>query len=159
MPRTARIIAPCYSHTPYDPAGANNFADVFFDDEDSATCLSLLKDFRARFSVEIRVYCPMTHHVHILAAPSDVDRLVTGSGFLDDTGSDAPKMFIRQKDSHIDQNQELGFLRPFLRVKKHREAHVHKRLILTHHKNLLVGNYLIDDRTRPALKVWECEGE
>jgi len=33
-------------------------------------------------------------------------------------------------------------------VKKHLGSHAYKRLILTHHKNLLVGNYLIDDRTK-----------
>jgi 5'-nucleotidase len=32
-------------------------------------------------------------------------------------------------------------------VKKHLGTHAYKRLILTHHKNLNVGDYLIDDRT------------
>jgi 5'(3')-deoxyribonucleotidase len=32
--------------------------------------------------------------------------------------------------------------------KQHMGDHAHKRLILTHHKDLLVGDYLIDDRTR-----------
>jgi len=31
-------------------------------------------------------------------------------------------------------------------VKKHLGAPAHKRLILTHHKNLNIGDYLIDDR-------------
>jgi 5'-nucleotidase len=31
-------------------------------------------------------------------------------------------------------------------VKKHLGAHAYKRLILTHHKNLQIGDYLIDDR-------------
>ena len=33
-------------------------------------------------------------------------------------------------------------------VKKHLGAHAYKRLILTHHKNLNIGDYLIDDRNR-----------
>jgi 5'(3')-deoxyribonucleotidase len=33
-------------------------------------------------------------------------------------------------------------------VKQHLGEHAYKRLILTHHKDLLVGDYLIDDRTR-----------
>jgi 5'(3')-deoxyribonucleotidase len=31
-------------------------------------------------------------------------------------------------------------------VKKYLGSHAHKRLILTHHKNLNIGDYLIDDR-------------
>ena len=33
-------------------------------------------------------------------------------------------------------------------VKKHLGDVAHKRLILSHHKNLLMGDYLIDDRTK-----------
>ena len=33
-------------------------------------------------------------------------------------------------------------------VKKHLGKNAHKRLILTHHKNLNKGDYLIDDRTK-----------
>jgi len=33
-------------------------------------------------------------------------------------------------------------------VKKHIGDHAHKRLILTHHKNLNMGDYLIDDRKK-----------
>lgn len=33
-------------------------------------------------------------------------------------------------------------------VKQHLGAPAHKRLILTHHKNLNVGDFLIDDRTK-----------
>ncbi|HEY2918109.1 MAG TPA: hypothetical protein VGK77_03845 [Candidatus Binatia bacterium] len=32
-------------------------------------------------------------------------------------------------------------------VKRHLGSHAYKRLILTHHKNLNLGDYLIDDRT------------
>lgn len=33
-------------------------------------------------------------------------------------------------------------------MKRHLGAAGHKRLILTHHKNLNAGHYLIDDRTK-----------
>ena len=33
-------------------------------------------------------------------------------------------------------------------VRKHLGDVAHKRLILSHHKNLLMGDYLIDDRTK-----------
>jgi 5'-nucleotidase len=33
-------------------------------------------------------------------------------------------------------------------VKRHLGAHAHKRLILTHHKHLNAGHFLVDDRTK-----------
>jgi 5'(3')-deoxyribonucleotidase len=33
-------------------------------------------------------------------------------------------------------------------VKRHLGAHAYKRLILTHHKNLNAGHFLVDDRTK-----------
>ncbi len=33
-------------------------------------------------------------------------------------------------------------------VKKHLGQHAHKRLILSHHKNLNAGDFLVDDRTK-----------
>ncbi len=33
-------------------------------------------------------------------------------------------------------------------IKKHLGTHAYKRLILTHHKNLNQGDYLVDDRTK-----------
>ena len=38
-------------------------------------------------------------------------------------------------------------------VKKYLGSHAKKRLILTHHKNLSLGDYLIDDRITTAVKV------
>ena len=35
-------------------------------------------------------------------------------------------------------------------VKKHLGDPAHKRLILSHHKNLLLGDYLVDDRSKMA---------
>jgi 5'-nucleotidase len=42
-------------------------------------------------------------------------------------------------------------------VKSHLGAHAHKRLILTHHKNLNVGDYLIDDRTKNGVDKFQGE--
>ena len=64
MPRVARIIAPHYPH--HITQRGNNRADVFFDDEDRATYLSLLKDYRERSSVDVWAYCLMPNHVHII---------------------------------------------------------------------------------------------
>jgi len=42
-------------------------------------------------------------------------------------------------------------------VKKHLGDCAHKRLILTHHKNLNKGHYLIDDRTKRGADKFEGE--
>src|SRR5450756_2380977 len=50
MPRVARIIAPQYPH--HITQRGNNRADVFFDDEDRTTYLSLLKSYCEKWTVE-----------------------------------------------------------------------------------------------------------
>jgi 5'-nucleotidase len=42
-------------------------------------------------------------------------------------------------------------------VKKHLGSVAHKRLILTHHKNLNAGHFLIDDRTKNGADRFEGE--
>lgn len=37
-------------------------------------------------------------------------------------------------------------------IKRHLGTHAHKRLILTHHKNLNAGDFLIDDRTKNGVE-------
>jgi putative transposase len=69
MPRVARIIAPQYPH--HITQRGNNRADVFFDDEDRTTYLSLLKSYCEKWTVDIWAYCLMTNHLHILAVPAD----------------------------------------------------------------------------------------
>lgn len=69
MPRVARIIAPQYPH--HITQRGNNRADVFLDEEDKATYLSVLKNYCEKLSVEIWAYCLMTNHVHIMAVPTD----------------------------------------------------------------------------------------
>lgn len=69
MPRIARIIAPHYPH--HITQRGNNRTDVFFDDEDKTTYLSLLTDYCEKWTVEIWAYCLMTNHLHILAVPAE----------------------------------------------------------------------------------------
>lgn len=69
MPRIARIVAPHYPH--HVTQRGNNLADVFFDDEDKAAYLSILKNYREKLDVEIWAYCLMTNHVHLLTVPAD----------------------------------------------------------------------------------------
>lgn len=69
MPRIARIVAPHYPH--HVTQRGNNLAEVFFDDEDKAAYLSILKNYREKLGVEILAYCLMTNHVHLLAVPAD----------------------------------------------------------------------------------------
>jgi 5'-nucleotidase len=42
-------------------------------------------------------------------------------------------------------------------VKRHLGAHAHKRLILTHHKDLNAGDFLIDDRTKNGVERFRGE--
>ena len=42
-------------------------------------------------------------------------------------------------------------------VKRHLGSHAYKRLILTHHKNLNIGDYLIDDRTNNGADQFKGE--
>jgi REP element-mobilizing transposase RayT len=63
----------------------NNRADVFFDDEGRTTYLFLLKSYREKWAVEIRAYCLMTNHLHILAVPADegsLSRCIGGQIFF-----------------------------------------------------------------------------
>jgi len=69
MPRIARIILPHYPH--HITQRGNNRTDVFFDDADKTTYLSLLKGYCEKWTIEIWAYCLMTNHLHILAVPAD----------------------------------------------------------------------------------------
>ena len=42
-------------------------------------------------------------------------------------------------------------------VKKYLENHAYKRLILTHHKNLNIGDYLVDDRLKNGVDKFQGE--
>lgn len=78
MPRVARIIASQYPH--HITQRGNNRTDVFFDDEDRSTYLSLLKDSCEKWSIELLAYCLMTNHLHILIIPVVEGSLSRGIG-------------------------------------------------------------------------------
>ena len=57
---------------------------------------------------------------------------------------------LREKELSTLWKDELISLVPntLLWIKKYLGTHAYKRLILTHHKNLNRGDYLVDDRTK-----------
>lgn len=73
MPRIARVIAPGFPH--YVTQRGNNRQDVFFDDEDRAVYLFLLKKYSDTWSIPILGYCLMANHVHLLGTPSSEESL------------------------------------------------------------------------------------
>ena len=83
MPRIARIIAVQCPH--HITQRGNNRADVFFDDEDRVFYLETLGSYCRRCHVEVRAYCLMTNHVHILAVPANQEvlpRCIGGTNLL-----------------------------------------------------------------------------
>jgi putative transposase len=57
MPRIARIIAPGYPH--HITQRGNNRTQVFFDDEDRLTYVSLLANYSKKYSLQIWAWCLM----------------------------------------------------------------------------------------------------
>jgi putative transposase len=73
MPRIARAVAAGFPH--HIIQRGNNRADVFFDHDDRAVYLFLLKTYAEKWNVSILCYCLMTNHVHFLARPSSEESL------------------------------------------------------------------------------------
>lgn len=67
MTRLARVVVPGIPH--HVTQRGNRGADVFETDEDRRTYLSFLRKYSAKHGLSIWVYCLMTNHVHLLAAP------------------------------------------------------------------------------------------
>ena len=67
MPRLARAVAPGLPR--HVVQRGNRRQDVFFCDEDREAYLSFLRDACERFGVEVRGWCLMTNHVHVIAVP------------------------------------------------------------------------------------------
>ena len=53
---------------------------MFFEDSDRELYLSLLREYAAKYQVEILGYCLMTHHVHLIATPADATGLAKAIG-------------------------------------------------------------------------------
>jgi putative transposase len=73
MPRIARAVAAGFPH--HVVQRGNNRADVFFNPDDSAVYLFLLKRYSEKWNIPIICYCLMTNHVHLLAKPSSEESL------------------------------------------------------------------------------------
>ncbi|HWR59286.1 MAG TPA: transposase [Thermodesulfovibrionales bacterium] len=67
MPRMPRAVAPGFPH--HIVQRGNNKGAVFFNDEDRAVYLFLLKKYSEKWETAVISYCLMTNHVHLLAKP------------------------------------------------------------------------------------------
>lgn len=73
MPRIARIVIP---HAPHHIVQrGNRRQDVFFEEADYRTYLSLIKEQCELSGTDILAYCLMTNHVHLIAVPKTPDGL------------------------------------------------------------------------------------
>jgi putative transposase len=68
MPRIARIVVAGFPH--HIIQRGNNRGEVFFNDEDRAVYLFLLKTYSEKWNCAILCYCLMPNHVHLLVKPS-----------------------------------------------------------------------------------------
>ena len=73
MPRIARVVAEGYPH--HITQRGNNRQEVFFDDEDRAVYVHLLRGYCRKCGVTLWAYCLMPNHVHLLAVPEEADSL------------------------------------------------------------------------------------
>jgi len=53
---------------------------VFFEDSDHELYLSLLREYAAKYQVEILGYCLMTNHVHLIAVPANATGVAKAIG-------------------------------------------------------------------------------
>ena len=69
MPRTARIVIP---NVPYHVTQRSvDREQVFRDNADCKTYLSLLRNYAMRHRVKVASYCLMPNHIHLVLVPSD----------------------------------------------------------------------------------------
>jgi len=67
MPRIARAVVPGFPH--HVVQRGNNRGEIFFNDEDRAVYLFLLKTYSEKWNSSIICYCLMPNHVHLLTRP------------------------------------------------------------------------------------------
>jgi putative transposase len=73
MPRVARIVIP---DIPYHiTQRGNRREDVFFSDEDRLVYLKLLAQYATLHGLDVKAYCLMTNHVHLVAVPATANAL------------------------------------------------------------------------------------
>jgi putative transposase len=68
MPRIARAVATGFPH--HIVQKGNNREAVFFNQEDRAVYLFLLKRYSEKWDTPVSCYCLMNNHVHLVARPS-----------------------------------------------------------------------------------------
>jgi putative transposase len=78
MPRLARAIAVGCAH--HVTQRGNNRQPVFFVDQDRQVYWELLQEQAQKYGLEVRAYCLMTNHVHLVAIPHEDDALATAIG-------------------------------------------------------------------------------
>jgi len=69
MARIARAVAPGIPH--HIIQRGNRRQRTFFNDEDYQTYLSFMSHWCSHYNVDIRTYCMMPNHVHLIAVPQD----------------------------------------------------------------------------------------
>src|SRR6476469_9326568 len=107
MPRQRRVVLPGRPH--HITQRGNNRRDVFFEDRDRELYLSLLREYIAKYQVQILGYCLMTNHVHLIAVPADATGPAKAIGRVHNDY--ARWLPIRRRESgHLWQNRFFSFL-------------------------------------------------
>ena len=78
MARLARVVAPGFPH--HVSQRGNRRQETFFKDEDYRVYLELMAEWCAKYAVQIRAYCLMPNHVHLIAVPKTKDGLKLAVG-------------------------------------------------------------------------------
>ena len=73
MPRLARVVVPGLPH--HVVQRGNRRQDVFFSDTDREAYVRFLRDACERSGVEVRGWCLMSNHVHVIAVPEGEESL------------------------------------------------------------------------------------
>jgi len=73
MPRRARFVLIDYPH--HIVQRGNNSQQAFLDRQDYLKYLHFLQEYAEKYSVKILAYCLLGNHVHLLAAPAQIDAL------------------------------------------------------------------------------------
>jgi putative transposase len=78
MPRRPRTIFPEIAH--HITQRGNNREQVFFSPRDYLRYLNLLKHYCAASSIEVKAFCLMPNHIHLIAIPTDAASLSRALG-------------------------------------------------------------------------------
>jgi len=73
MARLACIVVPALPH--YVTQRGNRWETIFFGDEDSQAYLDLLKAVLVKSGSQVRAWCLIPDHVHLIVVPTDADGL------------------------------------------------------------------------------------